>query len=137
MSIVKDQIIVFGIFFDARAKEFYGSLTNLVRHTFRTHFEEYEGFDKNKGLDGPPGPTGKQIIAKDPNVNLFWRNYRPEEVDFKEEDKPGADELFVAVAFDRFLNDNRGVNIDDRAMSILSQFKSHMIALIKERDERK
>lgn len=139
---MSEQIIVFGIFFDERAKKEYGSMKNLVRHTFTTHFDDYNDPNKYRGPEidtgefGGPGRAGKQVIAKDPDVTLFWRNYRPDEVKSQDPKEPSKEELFLNVAMDRFITDNRQLYRSVPYMTILTHFKNHMIDMIRERDER-
>ena len=136
-----EQVIVFGIFFDERAKKEYGSMINLVRHTFTTHFDDYHDPKKYRGPEsdagefGGPGRAGKQVIAKDPDVTLFWRNYHPDEVNVPDQGEPAKDELLLNVAMDRFFTEHRDLYSNSQ-MIILDHFKKHMIEMIKERDER-
>lgn len=145
---MSEQIIVFGIFFDESAKKEYGSLTNLVRHTFKSHFDEYNGQAKRntvgnemrgaEEIPNHPGPSGSQVIQTDPKIQLYWRNYKPGDITNPvNKDVPEADELFLNVAMDRFLSDNRFLTGDPASMSVLNQFKNHIVEMIKERDERK
>lgn len=140
----EDRFIVFGIGFKSSALGRFGTMMNLVKHTFTAHFDEFydpekwhSGPDNPAGEFGGPGGTGKQVISED--ITLYWRNYGPDGLPRGEDPDPGKMELFLNVAFDRFLSENRGLFHEypsQNVLSVLGHFKKHIKAMIKEQDEK-